>query len=143
MFDKFRHILIPLDFTDRNDIVLDTVHEIVASTKARVTLIHVIEPVDDHDDTELKDFTESLAKEADKQLLQRAQRFSDICISVICENRVGNRNAEVVACARDTDVDLILLNSHTLDPETPDRTTFSLSYQIALLAPCAVLLLKT
>lgn len=143
MFDKFKHLLVPLDFTEKNDAVLETVHEIVASTRARVTLIHIIEPIDDFGDVETKDFTRKLSEEADRQLLQRAERFSDTDITVTCENRTGKRNVEVVTYAGDNDVDLILLNSHTIDPSMRDKTTFSLSYQIALLAPCAVLLLKT
>ncbi len=143
MLERFKHILIPLDFTEKNDVVLDTVHEIVASTKATVTLIHVVEPIEDHGDTELEEFTKNLADEADAQLLERAEKFSDTDISVTCENRIGKRNVEVIAYAKNNDVDLILLNSHAIDPAKGDKTTFTLSYQIAVLAPCAVLLLKT
>ncbi|MBT4161263.1 MAG: universal stress protein [Gammaproteobacteria bacterium] len=143
MFSKFQHILIPLDFTERNDTVLQAARDIVKETQARVSLIHVIEPIDDGDDAETQTFTQRLSNEAEEHLRERASTFDDLDTTVICENRVGKRNVEVVSYAIDQHVDLILLNSHLITPETPERNTVSLSYQIALLAPCAVLLLKS
>lgn len=142
-FSQFQHILIPLDFTERNDIALQTAHDIVAETSARVTLIHVVETVDDESDRELQDFTQKLANEAEEHLRERAAQFDDLDVTVTLENRIGHRHAEIVNFAMDNGVDLILMNSHLITPETADKNRVTLSYQVALLAPCAVLLLKS
>ena len=105
--------------------------------------MHVVEPVDEIEDEELKAFTEKLTEEAASKLRKRAEMFSDLQITVICENRVGKRNAEIVSYAGSEGVDLILLNSHIISPGDSGKQAFSLSYQVALLAPCAVLLLKS
>ena len=141
-FSDYRHLLVPLDFTARNDRALDAAHDMAAKSGARVSLIHVIEPVDESDDEELQAFTRKLTDEAAEQLQERAGRFGDLGIQVVCENPVGKRNAEIVNYAASQGVDLILLNSHIITPDSREPA-FSLSYQVALLAPCAVLLLKS
>jgi universal stress protein A len=142
-FSQFQHILIPLDFTERNDVALSTVRDIAEESKAHVTLIHIVEPIDDAEDEEAKAFTQNLTNEAENHLRERADKLQDLDITVTCENRVGKRNTEIVTYAMDQDVDLILLNSHPITPESGDQNNLGLSYQIALLAPCAVLMLKS
>jgi universal stress protein A len=142
-FSEYRHLLVPLDFTARNDLTLDAAHDMAAKSKAQVTLIHVVEPVGEVEDEELEAFTQNLSDEAAQKLRQRAERFSDLGINVVCENRLGKRTVEIVSYAASEDVDLILLNSHIITRESQEKPAFSLSYQVALLAPCAVLLLKS
>lgn len=143
MFSDFQHILIPLDFTERNDAVLEAAYDLAAETNTRLTLIHVVEPIGDGSDKELATFTQKLSKDAEEQLRARAARFDDLDISIACENRVGKRNAEIVAFATDEKVDLILMNTHLITAETAPRSAFSLSHQVALLAPCAILMMKS
>jgi len=142
LFSQFQHILLPLDFTERNDSVLSAAHDIAAESNARISLIHVVEPLEDTGDSTLQSFTQRLTNEAEEKLRKRANQFEELGNTIVCENRVGKRNAEIVSYAIDQNVDLILLNSHPITPETPEASMFSLSYQVALLAPCAVLLLK-
>ena len=39
-------------------------------------------------------------------------------------------------------VDLIILNSHPSDPHAPGKSWSTVSYQVSLLSPCSVLLVK-
>ena len=136
----FKHILVPLDFSDKNDAALETVHEMVASSSSIVSLLHVVETIGSPDDVEIRKFTAQLQEHSESELLKRAQRFSDLDITVTCENRSGNRVQETLAFAADNEVDLIVLNSHQMvDNKT---SSASISYQIAILANCPVLLLK-
>jgi len=137
---RFKHILVPLDFSDKNDVALETVHELVSSSTSVISLLHVIEPIGSSDDAEVQKFTLQLQEHAEKELLKRAQMFSDLDITITCENRSGNRVNETLAFAKDNEIDLIVLNSHQIkDSET---SSASISYQIAILASCPVLLLK-
>ena len=136
----FNHILVPLDFSDKNDAALETVHEMVSSSSSIVSLLHVVETIGSPDDSEVRKFTQQLQEHSGSELLKRAQRFSDLDITVTCENRSGNRVQETLAFAADNEVDLIVLNSHQMvDNKT---SSASISYQIAILANCPVLLLK-
>lgn len=140
MLDRFKHILVPLDFSDKNDVALEAVHDFVSANPADVTLLHVIEPIGSPDNAEVQKFTAQLQLHSEKELLKRAQQFSDLEITVSCESRSGNRVQEAVIFARDKAVDLIVLNSHQIQDNQTGTT--SLSYQIAILASCPVLLLK-
>ena len=125
---SFQHILVPLDFTERNDIALSTARDIAVENKARVTLIHVVETIDDAEDEETQAFTQKLTNEAENHLRERADAIKDANITVSCENRIGKRNAEVIGYAMDEGVDLILLNSHQITPENTDKNAFRLFF---------------
>ena len=142
MLSDYQHLLIPLDFTAKHDGVLASAIELAKLSDASVTLLHVIEPIEPSGDSETEKFTEQLVREAEGHLEQRAHRLRDAGIKVNIENRIGKRAKEVARYAAENSVDIILLNSHAITPEDGERS-ISISYQIALLAPCAVLLLKS
>jgi nucleotide-binding universal stress UspA family protein len=136
----FKHILVPLDFSDKNDAALETVHGMVSLNSSVVSLLHVVETIGSPEDLEIQKFTQQLQEHSEKELLKRAQRFRDLDITVTCESRSGNRVQETLAFAADNEVDLIVLNSHQMIDNK--SSSASISYQIAILANCPVLLLK-
>ncbi len=141
MFSEYRHLLVPLDFTSKHDSALTITRDMAKTSGAKVTLMHVIEPIEPPDDSAIDSFTSKLIRDAEKHLKTRAQKLLADGIDVSVENCVGSRAKEIVDFAAREGVDMILLNSHMITPESNDQT-LSLSYQVALLAPCAVLLLK-
>lgn len=138
----FEHILVPLDFTERNNYALSFVRDLVLVSTTRVSLIHVIEPIEDSGDTEVQAFNDRLMHDAVQQLRKCADQLVGIDITISNVNRIGKRAAEITNYVVEEGVDLVLLNSHAITPATLDESELSLSYQLALLAPCAVLLLK-
>ncbi len=142
MIPRFQHILIPLDFTEKNRAALDVAFEMAVANQARVTLLHVIETIDLPDDLEIQEFVEQLRQKADRELELCSQQFSETGINVDWKIRLGHRAKEVAAYSDRHDVDLIVLSSHPIDTEQPARSLATLSYQIAVLARCPVLLLK-
>lgn len=142
MFTKTRHLLLPLDFSERNDSALAAAHDLALESGCRVTLLHVVEPIGAGNDPELEAFTRRLTARADALLAEKAGLFRDVKAMVACENLVGRRTSTIVSLAAEKEVDLILLSSHRLSADNKDRDPFSISYQIALLAPCNVMLLK-
>ena len=142
MTSQFKHILIPLNFSEQNDRALDAVVEMTTGTQAKVTLMHVIEPINVSEDPEIENFLEELQNNADNELKERVKRFDGLDMTVSCEQRVGNRSKEVVTFAYEANVDLIVLNSNPLHGGKSGKLNASVGYQITVLANCAVLLLK-
>lgn len=142
MLPRFQHILIPLDFTEKNRAALDIAFEMAVANQAHVTLLHVIELIDLPGDDDVREFTERLRKRADRELELKAQRFADAKLAVDWKIRFGNRVQEISSYESDTDFDLIVLSSHRIDAEHPARSLATLSYQVAVLSTCPVLLVK-
>ncbi len=45
MIPRFQHILVPLDFTEKNLAALNIAFDLAIANHARVTLLHIIEPL--------------------------------------------------------------------------------------------------
>ena len=142
MMSYFRHILVPLNFSAQNDMALDVVQDFASAGDVKVTLLHVIEPINAADDSEIQDFLRQLGESANASLVKRKKRFDHTKITVACENRIGNRTKEIVTFADENDVDLIVLSSHQLRQPESTRQIASLSNQISIFANCSVLLVK-
>ena len=142
MLNRYHHLLVPLNFSNSNKIALETALDIASSASAKVTLLHVIEPINISGDCEVQDFTEKLRSRADEKLLKQAQRFIKRDITVACKNLVGNRVKEIIKFAGDNSVDLIVLNTRRMRDGQSTKALASLSYQVTFLASCPVFLLK-
>lgn len=142
MLSRFRHILIPLDFSEKNQLALEVAFELAVTNEARVTLLHVIETIDLPNDPEIEQFVTRLEQQADRELEFCAQRFSEASVPVEWKVRIGKRSREIVAYESEHDIDLIVMSSHSLDPQDPGARLATLSYQVAILSRCPVLLVK-
>ncbi|MBX3439249.1 MAG: universal stress protein [Planctomycetaceae bacterium] len=143
MLPRFHHILVPLDFSQKNLAALDIAFEIAEVNSARVTLLHVIERLEEAaEDQESEVFYARLQQRADAELESRWQRFADAKITAEYRVRFGKRAPEIVHFVRERDVDLIVLSSHPVDEIQPLKSLASVSYQVSLFAPCPVLLVK-
>lgn len=142
MLTQFRHILIPLDFTPKNQAALAIALELANQNDASVTFVHVIEMIEKVEDPELTAFYTRLASRAEAELAARAQEFQRAGISVDRKILYGKRLAEIVREAHDRKADLIVVSSHKVDPASPAQSLGTLSYQISILCDCPVLLVK-
>ncbi|MCY2968156.1 MAG: universal stress protein [Planctomycetota bacterium] len=141
MLPRFQHLLVPLDFTEKNTSALEVAFEIAVHNRARVTLLHVVEPIPAVD-AELRKFVDQLAVRADSELEVRAQRFSQAGIAVETKVHVGPRLREIVQASLDRAADLIVMSSHAVDPSRPVQSWNTLSYQVSVLCSCPILLVK-
>lgn len=139
---QFVNVLVPLDFSDKNRKAIDVALELGKTNNARVTLLHVIENIDLSGDTEVDDFVEDLRQQANEKLEQMAEPFRTAGIEVDIVTRFGNRAREIAACENEKGIDLIVVSSHPIDEEHPSRSLATMSYQIAVLANCNVMLVK-
>ncbi|MGD2115175.1 MAG: universal stress protein [Acidobacteriota bacterium] len=140
----FERILVPVDLSSKGRSALATARELSAPG-AVVTLVHVIETLEDVPFEEMEDFYRRLEARAIEMLDEWVAAFERK--GGRAERRVlfGRRLEEILRFASEQESDLILLRSHTVDPDDPTargRGWATLSYRIAVLAECPVLLLK-
>ncbi|MBD3676372.1 MAG: universal stress protein [Planctomycetaceae bacterium] len=142
MLARFQHLLVPLDFTNKNQPALEIAFEIAVQNQARVTLLHVIETLSELEDRELTAFYDRLAERANRELESFAQRFQEAKLPVDWKVRYGKRLTEIVDDIEERAIDLLVMSSHKVSREEPLKGLGSLSYQVSLLCECPVLMVK-
>ena len=138
----FQRILVPLDLSNRSQSAVDVAFGLAAQSKADVVLLHVIETVEHIEFDEMKEFYDRLEKSASLGLQELAADLEAKGIKAEQVVIYGKRTQEIVDFAVNNRVDLILMASHRIDPDRPGHDWSSISYAVAILAPCAVLLVK-
>lgn len=141
----FRKILVPVDFTDKNDAALDSAVQIAAARAAdggEITLLHVVEIIDHIDFTEMSDFYRGLENRATAKLFALAEKLKEQGAQVRHEVLFGKRAETIVRYAEEKAIDLMVLSSHKVDRDHPALGLGTLSYGIAIVARCPVLLVK-
>ena len=78
MSTRFHKILVPVDFVDHNRTALDVALEFGTNQGATVTLLHVIEAIDEGDldeDPEVREFYQRMENRSVGELASMRQRF--------------------------------------------------------------------
>lgn len=137
----FRKILVPVDLSEKGRSALEWAARMSGSENA-VTLLHVVELLEDVPFGEMEDFYRRLEERAAETLDRWSAELE--AEGVRAERRVvfGRRLEEILGFADREAPDLILLRSHPVNTEAPTRGWATLSYRVAVLAPCPVLLVK-
>jgi nucleotide-binding universal stress UspA family protein len=140
----FRKILVPVDFTDKNEAALDSAVQIAAAQGAdsEITLLHVIETIEHIDFKEMKDFYERLELQDAAKLFALEGRLEERGAKVRHQILFGKRAETIVRYAEEMAIDLMVLSSHKVDRDHPALGIGTLSYGIAIVARCPVLLVK-
>lgn len=138
----FQNVLVPVDLTDRHQRTLEMAAELVRNRGGTVTLLHVVEVVSGLSFNEERDFYERLGEAARAHLARLGKQLDQQKVAWRAEVVYGNRAAEVVRQAAETEADLIALTSHCVDPQQPGAGWGTLSYKIGILAQSPVLLVK-
>ncbi|MCA9246173.1 MAG: universal stress protein [Planctomycetales bacterium] len=139
---SFTHILLPLDFSQQNQQAIDHAIRVAEPTAARITLLHVIETVDCAETNELRDFYNGLETQAETRLAEFRTRFPEDRLDVQSQIVFGRRGPEIVRFVADHHVDLIILGAGDPASQQPAARLGTLSYQVALMCNCSVLLVK-
>jgi nucleotide-binding universal stress UspA family protein len=135
----FRNILVPVDFTPKNRRAIAAALD-AAAPGGRITLLHVVEKIDLIPPEELKEFYEELMTAARIHMKRLASRVRGRRIRE--EIFLGKRTETIVRHARDRKIDLIVMNSHQVVPGKKGQDWGTISYKVAVLAPCPILLVK-
>jgi nucleotide-binding universal stress UspA family protein len=142
MIPRFHHLLIPLDFTEKNLAALNIAFDLAVMNHARVTMLHVIEEIRGDQDAEIVQLYDRFRHRAETELETLSQRFEEAGILVGRKVRIGKPLKEIVTDSIEHGIDLIVMSSHKPDLTKPLETFSTLSYQVSVLCPCPVLLVK-
>jgi nucleotide-binding universal stress UspA family protein len=137
----FKRILVPVDFTPRNQEALAVAWEMAQPSRGRVVLLHVIERIEHISPRSLAEFYRKLYRAAEEKmgaLVRGLEAHGGAPTSVIA---FGKRSEGIVRYASTRRVDLIVMSSHPLGPGR-SRGWATISHQVAVRAPCGVLLVK-
>ena len=139
----YKHLLVPVDFTDSNQAALEVTAQLARPDETEVTLIHVIDTIDYVADEEIEQFYRMLTQRAKVKLDQMAERFRTANIKVQGKVIMGKRARGVVTYVMQNDVDLVVLSSRRLNLSEQPKVVGTLSHQVSQLCPCDVLLVKS
>lgn len=137
----FQNILVPVDLTDENLRAIETSRDLALQTGAEVTFIHVIETLDLPFE-ELASFYGRLEKKAIQTMRALVEPVRESGVRMHQRIEYGKRAEAIVQFAEEHGADLIILNSHRVRPDDLRTGWATLSYKIAILAQCPVLLVK-
>ncbi len=138
----FKHILVPIDLSDRNARALTAALELARQSRARVTLLHVIQSVQNIPPGELKGFYRELARASARKLERVARRFVARRVEVRTEIAIGEPAREIVRLAARRRADLVVMGSHKVRPGRSSAGWGTTSYKVGIFCRCPILLVK-
>lgn len=141
----FRKILVPVDFTEKNEVALKSAIEIAGRSDgegSEIILLHVVETIDHIDFNEMSEFYRGLETRAAARIFKLEEGLKEQGLRVRNEVLFGKRAETIVSYAEEKAVDLMILSSHKVDRDHPALGWGTISYRIAIVARCPVLLVK-
>jgi nucleotide-binding universal stress UspA family protein len=138
----YRRILVPVDFTAKNSRALATAREMAADTNGEVTLVHVVATLEDEIDADLANFYRKLEERAEERMAVALEELGEGSFERRSAVVLGHRARAIIEYAEREEVDVIVLSSHRVDPDRPGADWLTISYKVAILARCPVLLVK-
>jgi len=139
----FKNILVPTDLSEKSSRALEIALDMANRRgDCRVTLLHVIERIEDSDEEEFQSFYDKLASKARLKMKEMTKQYSAGKAEIAKEIIFGNRVGEIVDFARKHAVDLIILSSHKLNRVDAVEGWATISYKVGILAPCPVMMVK-
>ncbi len=138
----YHNVLVPVDLSQKGAIAIAAAVAVADPPETSITLIHVIETLQDVEYDELESFYGRIKEKAEKTLARWTDELSAKGFEAGAEIVFGRRGAEVLRYADERNVDLIVMTSHSLDRDNPAEGFGTLSHQLALLSGCSVLLAR-
>lgn len=138
----FRKILVPVDFTPKNERALAKARELAEISGGEVTLVHVVETLEDELDADLEGFYERLEAKAAEKMTTSLAALGEGEFTTRSAIVLGHRARAIADFAEHEKIDVIVLSSHRVDPDKPGHDWMTISYKVAILARCPVLLVK-
>ncbi|MBI2159673.1 MAG: universal stress protein [Candidatus Rokubacteria bacterium] len=138
----FKHILVPIDLSERNARALRAALALARQSRARVTLLHVIQSVENIPLGELRDFYRELARASTRKLERVAKRFLAGRVAVRTELTIGEPAREIVRLAAKRRADLAVMGSHRVRAGRPATGWGTTSYKVGIFCRCPILLVK-
>jgi universal stress protein A len=138
----FQHVLVPTDFSGGSSHALDIAVNIVSQEKGAVSLLHVIEVIEDTSVEEFGPFYSKLEKRSWEVMDDMVATYKKGPIQVKPWVVYGGRVEKILEFASHHDIDLIVMHSHRIRPEDPVKGWGTISYKVGVLSQCPVMLVK-
>jgi nucleotide-binding universal stress UspA family protein len=130
----FQRILVPVDLSEKSVAAVDVAYDLATESGAE-TVEHIAFE-------EMKEFYDRLEKSARNGLQELSEKFAAAGLQIDQAVVYGHRTKEIVEFAVENRAELVIMASHRIDPDRPGHDWSSISYAVAILAPCPVLLVK-
>ena len=137
----FQRILVPVGLAQKDASAVAVARDLASESRGVITLLHVIEPVDLPFE-EMKEFYARLEEKSLRILEERVAPLREAGLEHSAHVEYGDRASTIVGHAEKQGSDLIVMTSHRVDPANPGLGWTTLSYKVAILAQCPVLLVK-
>lgn len=138
----FENILVPTDLSSKSMKALDVAIKIGSESNCKITLLHVIETIEDAAYEEFGEFYEKLKARAEKKMDEIIHNMnmkkSDISEEIV----FGKRVKEIVRFAYENGIDLIILSSHKIEKIDASEGWATISYRVGILSHCPVMMVK-
>jgi nucleotide-binding universal stress UspA family protein len=138
----FRTIVVPVDLTDRNASAVAMAAKLSTPSEGTIHLLHVIETIPGFSVEDEPDFYRRLEKRATEHLESLSAPLRERGIRFEADVIYGPRAKTVLEEASRIGADLLVMQSHRIDPERRGNGLGTLSHQVGLFAPCSVLLVR-
>ena len=138
----FKNILVPTDLTEKSKKALDIAISMAPRDKGTVTFMHVIEMIEGAEEEEVIEFYKKLKDRAQRQMDKIINRHKKTALQINREIVIGKRVLEIIRLVQERDIDLIILSSHKIEEVHAGEGWATISYKIAILSPCPVLMVK-
>ena len=140
---SYKHILVPIDFSDRSKVAARQAMDLAAHYKAKLTFLHIVEHFPEHlphyEMSEVDmDPQEFVIDRADQDLQELATALGDKDIAREVKLTTHSAKGEIVNYARANDVDLVVLGARGRETLT-DLLSGSTATGVVRAAPCDVL----
>lgn len=138
----FKHILIPVSRVAEVEKALELAADMLMKEAGEITLLHVIELIQDMPYEEFKSFYDGLEGQGQEDLKAAQRKYEERGIEINTRIVFGQRVKEILGYAERERVDLIVLQSHPIDLTDPTKGWGTISYRVAILSRCPVMLVK-
>ncbi len=138
----FRRILVPVDFTPKNRSAIEIAMGLAGRGECEVRILHVIELALGLRFEELRRHYDRRKRVAMAKIAALARKFARKRIRTRAVVLFGDPAKQIVRYVEKEGVDLVVLNSHRLQPLHPGMGWGTVSYKVGILADCPVLLVK-
>jgi len=138
----FKNILVPTDLSKKSVKALDIAIKMSSESNSKITLLHVIETIEDADYEEFGEFYEKLKTRAERKMDEMVHNKKIEQSAVRKEIAFGKRVKEIVRFAYENGIDLIILTSHKIEKIDAADGWATISYRVGILSHCPVMMVK-
>ncbi len=138
----FQHILVPTDLTERDRKAIEIAVEMAHCGSVKITLLHVVETIEDADTEDFRKFFKQLGTRAEAKLDLLIDRYRKDDLVIEKQVLLGRRVFEILNFAAHSGVDLIIMSSHRLDTDNFSEGWGTISFKVGVLSHCPVMLVK-